>query len=426
MAGQDAPQVLVQRGHAVVVEPRRHGAEHGQLGRVDVELLAVAGELAAHVAQRVLGPAALELVDHHHLGEVEHVDLLELRCGAELRRHHVDRHIDEGHDGGITLTDARCLDDHEIGTPRLGGEDDLVEGGRHFAARGARRQRSEEDLWAVDGVHADAVAQQRAAAPAPRGIDRDHGDAQLVALVEAEPPQQLVGQRRLARAAGARDAEHRDVTRRGGVADRGDERVVRGAGFEDRDRAGQLAHRPADEREHVDAVLAVQRAVAFLDHRVDHSGEAHPLAVVGREDPGHTAALQLLDLARHDHPATTAVDANVAGALLAQAIEQVREVLDVAALVRADGDALDVFLQGGVHDVVDGSVVPQVDHLGALRLQDSPHDVDRRVMAVEQARRRDESHRVLRPVEVTITGRIVVHIVVRSVDLRRRHGSMIL
>ena len=356
MAGQDAPQVLVQRGHAVVVEPRRDRAEHGQLGRVGVELLAVAGELAAHVAQRVLGAAALELVDHHHLGEVEHVDLLELRRGAELRRHHVDRHIDEGHDRGITLTDARRLDDHEIGTPRLGGEDDLVEGGRHFAAGGARGQRSEEDLRAVDGVHADAVAQQRATATAPRGIDRDHGDAQLVALVEAEPPQQLVGQRRLARTAGARDAEHRHVTRRAA--------------------ASRIAASSASS-----AAPASSAVIALASSRTDppmspststpcsrcngrsHSSiieltiraQAHPLAVVGREDPRDTAALQLLDLARHDHAATAAVDANVAGALLAQAIEQVREVLDVAALVRADGDALDVFLQGGVHDVVDAS-----------------------------------------------------------------------
>jgi len=31
-----------------------------------------------------------------------------------------------------------------------------------------------------------------------------------------------------------------------------------------------------------------------------------------------------------------------------------------------------------------------VDHFGARGLQDAPHDVDRRVVAVEQARRGDE------------------------------------
>ena len=57
------------------------------------EGLAVARHLAADVAERVLGAASLELVDHHEVGEVEHVDLLELRRRAVLGRHDVDRHV---------------------------------------------------------------------------------------------------------------------------------------------------------------------------------------------------------------------------------------------------------------------------------------------------------------------------------------------
>jgi hypothetical protein len=67
-------------------------------------------------------------------------------------------------------------------------------------------------------------------------------------------------------------------------------------------------------------------------------------------------------------------------------------------LVRADRDALDVLLQRGRHDLVDRAVVAEVDHLRAHPLQDAPHDVDRRVVAVEQARRGDEAHLVLRSV----------------------------
>jgi hypothetical protein len=36
----------------------------------------------------------------------------------------------------------------------------------------------------------------------------------------------------------------------------------------------------------------------------------------------------------------------------------------------------------------------EVDHLGALRLEDAAHDVDRGIVAVEQAGGRDEAHRV--------------------------------
>jgi hypothetical protein len=59
-----------------------------------------------------------------------------------------------------------------------------------------------------DRVHADAVAQQRAAALAARRVDGDHGHAQAVVLVEAQAADQFVGERGLAGAAGAGDAQH--------------------------------------------------------------------------------------------------------------------------------------------------------------------------------------------------------------------------
>ena len=61
-----------------------------------LEARAVAPPLLAHVAQRVLRAAAVGLVQHDEVGEVEHVDLLELRRRAVLGRHHVDREVDAG------------------------------------------------------------------------------------------------------------------------------------------------------------------------------------------------------------------------------------------------------------------------------------------------------------------------------------------
>ena len=60
-----------------------------------------------------------------------------------------------------------------------------------------------------------------------------------------------------------------------------------------------------------------------------------------------------------------------------------------------NGDALHVFLQRGGDDLLHRPVVTEVDHFGARGLQDAPHDVDRRVVAVEQARRGDEADLVL-------------------------------
>ena len=122
------------------------------------------------------------------------------------------------------------------------------------------------------------------------------------------------------------------------------------------------------------------------------------MAVLGGEDRDARLG-ESFDLRRDDDAAATSEDADVAGALFAEQLDEVLEVLDVTALIGADGDGLDVLLDGCIDDLLHRAVVPEVDHLGALRLQDPPHDVDARVVAVEQARRRHHANRVLRRVQ---------------------------
>jgi hypothetical protein len=62
----------------------------------------------------------------------------------------------------------------------------------------------------IDRVHADAVAEQRAAGAAPGRIDCDDRNIELIAVIETEAADDFIGQRRFARAAGAGDAEYRD------------------------------------------------------------------------------------------------------------------------------------------------------------------------------------------------------------------------
>jgi methylmalonyl-CoA mutase cobalamin-binding domain/chain len=85
-------------------------------------------------------------------------------------------------------------------------------------------------------------------------------------------------------------------------------------------------------------------------------------------------------------------------AALLQQLDHVLEILDMPALVRADRDALHVFLQRRGHDLVDRAVVAQVDHLRAHAHQDAADDVDRGVVAVEEAGGGDEAHLVRRAV----------------------------
>jgi hypothetical protein len=209
LAGQLVRDRLVQRGDAVVVEARRNRAEHRQRFRAFLPPLAVALVLLAHVAQRVLRALAVEFVDRDEVGEVEHVDLLELRRGAELGCHHVQRDIDVGDDRRVALPDAGRLDDNQVEARHFAGRDDVGQRLADLAAGVSRRQRAHVDARVLDRIHPDPVAEQRAAGLPPRRIDRDDRDPQPVLLVEPEAADDLVGQRALAGAAGAGDAERR-------------------------------------------------------------------------------------------------------------------------------------------------------------------------------------------------------------------------
>ena len=406
-------QRLVQRGDAVVVEARRHRPEHRHRVRGLLEPLAVALVLLAHVAQRVLRALAVELVDRDEVREVQHVDLLELARRAEFRRHHVQRCVDQRHDRGVALPDPRGFDDDEVEARDLARRDDVGQRLRDLAAGVARGERAHVDLRMLDRVHPDPVAEQRAAGLAPRRVDGDDRDLQRVALVDAEAPHQFVGQRALARAARAGDAErrHRGLRRAGqqfGPQLRGHD-----AGLEARDQPRQRARlrEPVAGVQRRERTRQVVREVGVgrRDDLVDHPLQAELLPVLGREDPRHAVLVQFRDFGGDDHAAAAAEHLDVAGAALAQQVQHVLEELDVAALVGRDRDAVGVLLDRAVDDLLDRPVVAQVDDLAAGCLQDAPHDVDRRVVAVEEAGGRDEADLVDRLEYQRMPCALIVH-----------------
>ncbi|CAB5016650.1 unannotated protein [freshwater metagenome] len=167
---------------------------------------------------------------------------------------------------------------------------------------------------------------------------------------------------------------------------------MRVIGLEHRERARQrrlvARHHVVDGR-----LLGGEVDVASADELVDHGFEAEALAVLRTED-AHATLAQQFDLGRHDDAATTAEHLYMASTARGQPLLEVAEVFDVAALVRAHRDSLHVFLQSSRDHLLNAAVVAEVNHLYPLRLQDAPHDVDGRVVAVEQTRRRNESHLV--------------------------------
>ena len=135
----------------------------------------------------------------------------------------------------------------------------------------------------------------------------------------------------------------------------------------------------------------VERPPRPLEHVVHHPLEAHPLAVLRGVDAGDAVLVQRAHLLRHDDPAAAAEDPHVPRPALAEHVQHVPEVLDVPALVGADRDRVHVLVDGGGHHLLDGAVVAEVDHLAPRPLEEAPHDVDRRVVAVEEARGGDET-----------------------------------
>ncbi len=190
---------------------------------------------------------------------------------------------------------------------------------------------------AAQRVHADAVAEQRAAGAAAGGVDRDHRDAHLREAGE-EAVEQFVGDRGLAGAAGAGDADDRASCRRRSCHCL---RRCASSASSSAPSSMALSMRPmaissSMRRRWSRRSRGRRRAAASSARRddvLDHRHQAHVHAVVGVVDALDAVGLQLADFLGRDRAAAAAEHADVAGAALAQHVDHVLEVLDVAALV---------------------------------------------------------------------------------------------
>ena len=103
--------------------------------------------------------------------------------------------------------------------------------------------------------------------------------------------------------------------------------------------------------------------------------------------------VQRLDLVQGDRAATAGEYADVVCAALFQQVDHVAEVLVVPALVAGDCYGIGVFLDRRADNIHHAAVVAQVNHLGALRLDQAAHDVDGGIVAIKQAGSGDKTQR---------------------------------
>ncbi|VTR68478.1 conserved hypothetical protein [Desulfosarcina cetonica] len=301
---------MVQGGDAVVIEFGGDGAEHRHVVGRPVENHAVALHLFADITHGVLAATLLEFVDHHEIGEIEHVDLLQLGGRTEIAGHDIHGEIHHVDNMGIPLADAGGFGDDQIIAGGLDQVEHFGQGVGDFGMRAARGNGTHVDPRVADGVHADAIAQKGAAGLAPGGVGADDGDADILEVVK-QAQDQFVRQGGLAGTAGAGDADDRHLA----IADMVDEcfaelgqvAVFLGLGlFQGGDQIGhaQLVVRSQIVKGEVRLIRPGE--VHQLDHVVDNSLQAHARTVFRRVYFGHTVGFQLLDLIRHDDAAAAA------------------------------------------------------------------------------------------------------------------------
>ena len=236
-------------------------------------------------------------------------------------------------------------------------------------------------------------------------------------IIGQEAPHQLVGEARFSRAARAGDAQHGDRRPLRAGLRQGFHPVFEVAGrflvdqaqrppFVEGQQPGQGLHRTVREPGAGSAApvfaggfqprqfplrVDLRYHGAGRHQMLDHAHQTHLVPVFGGINLGHPIGLQFRHLPGHDGAAPPAEHLHRSRAALAQQVHHVGEELHVSALVGTDRDALHVFLDGGVHDLAHRAVVPQMDHLGALALDNAPHHVDGRVVPVEEAGGRDDA-----------------------------------
>ena len=157
--------------------------------------VAVALHLFAHIPKGIERPAFVKLVDGDHIGKVEHVNLLQLGGCAKFRRHHVERYVGVIYDFCVTLPYARGFQNNQIELCSLEDIHGRVHIFRKRQIALAGCQRAHVHPWRIDGVHANAVAQQRTTSFSFGRIYRHDGDG-FTFKIEQKAPHKLIHHRR--------------------------------------------------------------------------------------------------------------------------------------------------------------------------------------------------------------------------------------
>src|SRR5690606_38264641 len=136
------------------------------------------------------------------------------------------------------------------------------------------------------------------------------------------------------------------------------------------------------------------RPIAAFHQIVDHPLEAHFPSIIGSIDPFDPMIHQGLDLLGKDDPAPSTEYFDMARTPLLQQVVHIPEILIVSPLVGGHGNGLDVLLNRTVNYLGHTAVMPQMDHLCPGGLENPSHDVNGRIMTVEEGSRGNDPDQI--------------------------------
>ncbi len=153
-----------------------------------------------------VGAFAFGFIQHKNVADFHQAGLHVLHVVAQAGNEHHQRAVRQAHDIDLILADADRFDEDDVFACCVKQQRNIRGGARQAAEKSAGGHRANENSFVVRvALHANAVAQNRAAGEWAGGIDRDNADRfAFFAITCGEP----IDQRALARAGRAGDADH--------------------------------------------------------------------------------------------------------------------------------------------------------------------------------------------------------------------------
>ena len=135
---------------------------------------------------------------------------------------------------------------------------------------------------------------------------------------------------------------------------------------------------------------------------IDNTLQSHAGPIFGRIYFSDAVALQGFNFFGNDDTPAAAKNFDVSRALLFETIDDIFKKFEMPALIAGNANSLGIFFNRRIDNFFNRSIMTEMNHFRTGALQDTTHDINRRVMAIKKGSCRNDSNLVLRFVYVNV------------------------